>query len=287
MALGRSLRILAACARAGELPWALGNLGRNVLDRPRVLAPRPVRSMEESSARRINALLTCIGQSGRYLEIGVEYGRTIEAIQAELRVGVDPSPRFDTTRLPQGVTVATCSSDEYFASLAAADRFDLVFLDGLHTFEQTYRDLASAIRHSPDGIVLIDDVVPCDAAAALPDYKAAIAESKRLRLARDPLVWQGDVYKVVLAIAQFHPELDFRTISRPDKAQTVVWQRPGERFTAASRASLSQLDSVLFTDLFGGSELPQAFRPCNESAAIAAAIEGVRSRRQPTAGWTS
>lgn len=64
-------------------------------------------------------------------------------------------------------------SDTYFSSLAPEVTFDIVFLDGLHTFEQTKADLFNALRHVPRGVILIDDTVPEDETAALHDLDEA------------------------------------------------------------------------------------------------------------------
>ena len=44
-----------------------------------------------------------------------------------------------------------------------------MFLDGLHTFAQTYRDLINAFKVCPDGVILIDDTRPPSYLASLPD----------------------------------------------------------------------------------------------------------------------
>ena len=46
-------------------------------------------------------------------------------------------------------------------SLFADHSLDLVYLDGLHTFEQTYRDLCNTLMHAhPATVILVDDTVP-------------------------------------------------------------------------------------------------------------------------------
>ncbi|HET7247078.1 MAG TPA: class I SAM-dependent methyltransferase [Streptosporangiaceae bacterium] len=45
---------------------------------------------------------------------------------------------------------AEMTSDEFFAGLPTGKTYDLIFIDGLHTFEQAYRDLCNAIVHSHD-----------------------------------------------------------------------------------------------------------------------------------------
>ena len=46
------------------------------------------------------------------------------------------------------------TSDEFFATLRRSKRFDVAFLDGLHTFDQTYRDMINTFAHLRDGVML-------------------------------------------------------------------------------------------------------------------------------------
>jgi predicted O-methyltransferase YrrM len=60
-------------------------------------------------------------------------------------------------------------SDIYFGELASSDeKFDVIVLDGLHTFEQTLRDLLNSEAYlKPNGVVIIDDVMPNSYQASL------------------------------------------------------------------------------------------------------------------------
>jgi hypothetical protein len=171
------------------------------------------------SQRRINTLADGL-HAQRYLEIGIEHGRTAEKINVRERVGVDPAPRFDTNNLPSGFPFFAVESDTYFASLASEATFDLAFLDGLHTFEQTKIDLFNTLRHVPSGVILIDDTIPEDETAALPDQDEARA--LRRETGSKEKAWMGDVWKLVVYIDQYLPQLDFRTIVGSGNVQTLV-----------------------------------------------------------------
>jgi hypothetical protein len=101
----------------------------------------------------------------QYLEIGVSRGDTFHALRAHRKVAVDPRFRFDVVEARQQhpeVHYYPVTSDAYFASIVApSDRFDVIYLDGLHTSDQTLRDLLNAICYlTHDGTIIIDDVVP-------------------------------------------------------------------------------------------------------------------------------
>jgi len=220
------------------------------------------------SARRINRLLDGLPGAERYLEIGLELGYTFENVRAPIRWGVDPYPRFNVRRLPPGAHVAVTTSDEFFKSIAPCESFDVVFLDGLHTFRQTYRDLVSAFRVCPRGVILIDDVVPSDEVSAMPNHEESLHARSRLGLESNRYVWHGDVFRAILCVEAHHPELSFRTIVGMDNPQALVWRNdPGAVVTSVGEAVLDTMEADSFSDVFGRG-IPDSFFPRAESEAI-------------------
>lgn len=100
----------------------------------------------------IDLLVERLGAT-RYLEIGVNEGVTFDRIRCPIRVGVDPGSSKATVH---------ATSDHYFERLIAeSTRFDLVFVDGLHTEEQVVRDVENALAHLSDGgAVVVHDCNP-------------------------------------------------------------------------------------------------------------------------------
>ncbi|WP_232679490.1 class I SAM-dependent methyltransferase [Nocardioides sp. R-C-SC26] len=195
-------------------------------------------------------------ESPRYLEIGVCEGFTFDRVEATRKVAVDPEFRFDhvaAAKANPGAEYHQVTSDEYFAQIAGAkQRFDVIYLDGLHTFEQTLRDLMNALHHlQPQGVIVIDDTVP-------PTYHASIPSMERFGRLRAWLgdtneAWMGDVYKLVWFIDTFCPNLTHRTISN-NHGQTVVWRHRRAQVTERSVTevgSLSFEQMVLEEDVFG------------------------------------
>lgn len=167
-------------------------------------------------------MLTRLKKPCTYLEVGVEYGITLEAIKASRRIGVDPFPQFVTKTLPPRTEVFVGNSDSFFSQFT--DTVDLVFLDGLHEAKQTYRDLINSLNLlSPGGLILVDDVYPSDEASALPD-KVASDSMKRER-SIDHHRWFGDIYKIIGAVRQFLPNVGILFFgSLEDQVQAVVWK---------------------------------------------------------------
>jgi len=84
-----------------------------------------------------------------YLEIGCDKDQIFRHINCQKKVGVDPV-RGGSLRM---------TSDQYFENYQ--DTFDVIFIDGLHHYEQVTRDVNNAIsRLNPNGIILIHDMLP-------------------------------------------------------------------------------------------------------------------------------
>ena len=86
-----------------------------------------------------------------YLEIGVSSGECFRHIKAERKVSVDTNPNTNATY--------NMTSDEYFK--AHRTKYDVIFIDGLHTADQAHKDINCAIAHlNPGGIVVVHDCHP-------------------------------------------------------------------------------------------------------------------------------
>lgn len=86
-----------------------------------------------------------------YLEIGCFMGHTLERIDCGSKTSVEPYPRCKVTH--------KMTSDEFFSR--NKDSFDLIFVDGLHTYEQTYRDVVNALKClNRGGTVMMHDCSP-------------------------------------------------------------------------------------------------------------------------------
>jgi hypothetical protein len=93
-----------------------------------------------------------------YLEIGIGDGENFKKIECDYKTNVDPF--FDTlsgqgTLLP----INRITSDEYFAN--TTEMFDIIFIDGLHTFEQTLKDINNSLKHlNSKGVIIGHDMLP-------------------------------------------------------------------------------------------------------------------------------
>lgn len=161
------------------------------------------------SSERINKFIEFSNDKIAYLEIGIENARTFINVKADQKVGVDPFPLISKYGLPSSTRISILGSDKFFETNNI--EFNFAFIDGLHTWEQTYKDIINAMNHGAENsVLLIDDVVPCDEYAALRSQIAC--QVKKKENAIDNNYWMGDVFHVVKILAKFHPELSFYTI---------------------------------------------------------------------------
>lgn len=190
----------------------------------------------------------------RYLEIGVWKGKTFDRVEAARKVAVDPDFRLQPPVAERVARAATdepgtsyheVTSDEFFARVVGRDeQFDVVFLDGLHVYEQTLRDLMNALDHlAPDGVVVVDDTHPPTHLAALPDRDAHAAV--RDHLGATDKQWMGDIFKLVWFVQTFCPHLTYRTIA-DNHGQTVLWRKP--RADVPQR-TLGEVAALAFEDM--------------------------------------
>lgn len=89
-----------------------------------------------------------------YLEIGVRVpAENFDKINAELKHSVDPEPMGTCTHI--------MISDKFFESHVGEQKYDVIFVDGLHSAKQVYLDVINSIKHLNDcGFIVMHDCNP-------------------------------------------------------------------------------------------------------------------------------
>jgi hypothetical protein len=178
-----------------------------------------------SRNRAVQGLLNLFADPS-YLEIGVNEGATFTKVKASRKVAVDPVFLFDVREAGAADPASEfheITSDDYFGRVVDPDeRFDVIYLDGLHTFEQTLRDFTNAVHHlSPKGVILIDDVCPVSYLASLPDRDNYFTVRNFLEVTDKS--WMGDVYRLVFFVETFYQHMSYATIA-DNHGQAVIWR---------------------------------------------------------------
>ena len=220
------------------------------------------RSNEQNiRSKRINALITAFGRDVSYLEIGVETGKTLFAVNANTRAGVDPSPAFSAKSLPSDVEFHAKTSDAFFGELEPTRKFDIVLVDGLHHWQQALLDIQNSFsRLQPGGIVLVDDVLPVDEISAHPSESSARQARKDGLIKHD--FWYGDTWKALLAIDLFFPEIQFVVMgnrSLRNHGVAFLWRRENslnERLADLTSQQIEQVEATRFQTFFARKGIP-------------------------------
>ena len=82
----------------------------------------------------------------------------------------------------------------------------------------------------------------------------------------------GDVWKLVIYIDRYLPQLDFRTIVGSGNEQTLVWRR--SQGVSCSRPAGDVLDGLSYRETFSNG-IPDQFKPCSEAEAIRQCLAAV------------
>lgn len=131
----------------------------------------------------INDIISIQGYKS-YLEIGIfDRRRNFDRINCQQKTGVDPALRSD------GCGIHGVTSDIFFQD--SRETFDLIFIDGDHSFNQCAKDVNNALLAlNPGGCVVMHDCIPLnktEAARIKPD---------------NGLSWCGGVYAVYMLAVQ-------------------------------------------------------------------------------------
>jgi hypothetical protein len=203
-----------------------------------------------SRSEVINSFITHY-ENPSYLEIGVSEGETFFSINARRKVAVDPHFIFDIEKVKLENThleLHEVTSDRFFENIIdSSDRFSVIYLDGLHTFEQTLRDFTNSIHFlAHDGVIIIDDVVPSSYAASLPSQADAFLMKRAINEADNS--WMGDTFKVVFFIRAYFPTFTIKTINN-NHGQAIVWRahRASPAITDFTPGKIDQLEFVDIT----------------------------------------
>ena len=140
-----------------------------------------------------------------YLEIGVASGDCFLKIRADNKIAVDPEFTIPLRRKLKGCFdkrkkyYYRMPSDDFFRNAPCAllkKGVDVVFVDGLHTHEQTLRDIKNSLGFlKPGGAIVVHDCNPKSPASAYP--AASYEEAKNARPEGWTGEWSGDVWKTM------------------------------------------------------------------------------------------
>jgi len=148
------------------------------------------------------------------IEIGVSQSASLACVpRPTVAIGVDPVPSV-IFPLQTEAHIFAETSDEFFeqrdvGALLRGEPLSIGFIDGSHLFEQALRDFMHLERYcGPKSVILFHDTVPLDEVTQ--------------RRTPETHFSTGDVWKTILCLKHYRPELDVFTIATPPTGLTVV-----------------------------------------------------------------
>jgi methyltransferase family protein len=136
------------------------------------------------------------------------------AITASKVVGVDPADAPLEQSPPAGATVFRMTSDEFFSRKRVKDVFDrdsvdLIFIDGMHWYENALRDFLHAERWTArTSVIVMHDCLPVMDAVATRERKTSF--------------WTGDTWKTLEALIQYRPDLQIEVIPTSPSGLVII-----------------------------------------------------------------
>lgn len=150
----------------------------------------------------------------KYLEIGCDKNQIFSNIEIDFKIGVDPV---------QGGNVRK-TSDNFFKN--NLDKFDIIFIDGLHKYDQVNKDIKNSLKVlNEGGIILLHDCMPKSY------FHQAVPRSR--------MSWNGDVWKNIVE-ARTNPEIDTYTCFA-DQGISIIFNRPNRNKLVISKNNFKKL----------------------------------------------
>lgn len=153
-----------------------------------------------------------------YLEIGVLAGDAFLRIKIKNKWGVDPHFTIEPFKKfryyfknPFNIfnEYFNMDSDTFFDKenvRLTRHGIDVAFIDGLHTFAQSLKDVENSLKYlNKDGVIIIHDCNPLSEAAAIP--AESIDEVQKVNPLGFTGVWNGDVWKTVACLRATRKDL--------------------------------------------------------------------------------
>jgi len=143
----------------------------------------------------------------KYLEIGCDRDKIFNNVNCDYKIGVDPT-RGGNRRM---------TSDEFF--LKNTEFFDVIFVDGLHYYEQVSRDVENSLKClNETGIIIIHDMLPrlkSEAVVPIPEPM--------------PKTWLGDVWRLSFDLSS-RKDITFKLVLIDEGCGFIIKQPQEPKF---------------------------------------------------------
>lgn len=197
-----------------------------------------------------------------YLEIGCQYGMSFLPIRCRRKIAVDPMFKIPAKRklkwlLKNPTNISNRyfeeTSDDFFEKrknvLKRLGRLDIVFVDGLHTFEASLKDVLNSFHYlRQDGIIIMHDCFPPHKAASTPasDYDAAAG----MGVPNWNGEWCGDTWKSIVYLKKVYgSSLEAYVINTDYGLGIVRIRKKIDPPFAINQAAFDEVNRLTYEDL--------------------------------------
>lgn len=177
----------------------------------------------------------------RYLEIGVRTCSNLFKVQCKEKIGVDPAYKLSKrSKLNRFLRLERSKlfrmySDDFFKknpSRVLDKGFDVIFVDGLHNYEQSLRDVENGLKFlNPKGVIILHDCNPKSDARATPvkkSFEELIPKIKANMIEGWDGGWNGDVWKTIVHLRATRKDLKIITIDDDQGLGVIMKNYDGE-----------------------------------------------------------
>lgn len=131
----------------------------------------------------------------KYLEIGTRDGINLNKIKCEIKHGVDPKPKCKITH--------HMTSDEFFKQIPKEEKYDIIFIDGLHLESQVQKDILNSLEHlEENGTIVVHDCNPIKE-----EYQ------REYRVQGIKRIWNGTTWKAFARLRTSKSDLEMYVIN--------------------------------------------------------------------------
>ena len=154
-----------------------------------------------------------------FLEIGTHKGKTFLPLECKRKTAVDPNFKISIPffiewlyKKPSNFKnrYFSMTSDAFFKKKSSYLKKnggpDLVFIDGLHTFEASLKDVFNTLKYlDPKGTIVLHDCYPPTKASATP--AVSLKEAAKMNIPDWEGSWCGDVWKTIFYLRKHYMDL--------------------------------------------------------------------------------
>ena len=197
-----------------------------------------------SELKRYDMIQQCIDvikkKKGKvnYVEVGVQTGFCFFKIKADKKLAVDPSFAIRWTNWIRAYIKNSSNFNNKFFEVTSDDFFhqqkgyinqiggiDVVFIDGLHLYEQVLLDIKNSLGFlNKGGVILVHDCNPLTEVAAVRAYTSE--EVRLMNLPGWANLWNGDVWKAVVKLRATSSDLQISVFNTDHGVAVITKGKP-------------------------------------------------------------